>query len=119
VGRMIGYWQTVCEIYKIMPFYEFMRQYFEYLNKGNLHKNYNIFGYNGGLFAPDEVLDNIEIEDVILQNICETLNNYDFDSDIDVNVLGHIFEYSLSTLDEQRKALERGETDITAIRNTW
>jgi SAM-dependent methyltransferase len=115
VGQILVNWEILKKIYKVIPLYDMFKNYFAFLNKGNKGDPHTIFGYNGGLFAPDEVLDSIEIDDVILKNVCETLNNYDFDSDIDVNVLGHIFEYSLSTLDEQRKKLEKGDTDITEI----
>jgi type II restriction/modification system DNA methylase subunit YeeA len=58
--------------------------------------------YNGGLFALDEDLDNLIIKDNVWQKIV-ALSGYDFESDLNVNILGHIFEQSLSDL-EQLKA---------------
>jgi hypothetical protein len=115
VGKIIDDWKVLIEMEGEIPLYDRFKKYFRYLDKGNIGKPVYIFGYNGGLFAPDEVLDNLIILDPILENVCKTLNNYDFDSDVDVNVLGHIFEYSLSTLDEQRKLLEKGNTDIAEV----
>jgi hypothetical protein len=38
------------------------QKYFNYLAKGNRGKPHDIFGYNGGLFAPDATLDNLVIQ---------------------------------------------------------
>jgi type I restriction-modification system DNA methylase subunit len=70
---------------------------------------FEIFAYNGGLFLPDEVLDNVKIDDTVLHTYSEKLSHYDFDSDVDVNILGHIFENSLNEIDEIKSEIE-GET---------
>ncbi len=72
-------------------------------------EEHQIFAYNGGLFQPDEVLDNIQINDELLYKHTQKLSNYDFQSEIDVNILGHIFENSLNELDEIKAQIE-GET---------
>ena len=54
--------------------------------------------YNGGLFANDTVLNNLVIKDPIWQSLVR-LNSYDFESEVDVNILGHIFEQSISDLE--------------------
>lgn len=66
-----------------------------------------ITGYNGGLFKSDEILDNLSIKDDIWENLVK-LAEYDFESDLNVNILGHIFEQSLSDI-EQMKAELLGE----------
>jgi hypothetical protein len=43
------------------------------------------------LFKPDDVLDNILIDDELLYNHTKKLSEYDFESEVDVNILGHIF----------------------------
>jgi type I restriction-modification system DNA methylase subunit len=63
--------------------------------------------FNGGLFAPDEVLDNLQIKDSTLEHII-SLEQYDFDSELNVNILGHIFEQSISDI-EELKAQITGE----------
>lgn len=63
--------------------------------------------YNGGLFKHDEILDNLHIKDSIWDELLR-LSKYDFDSDINVNILGHIFEQSISDL-ESIKAEISGE----------
>ena len=69
------------------------------MNTGFKGKKYDIFAYNGGLFAPDEILDNIAIDDDILHEHTLRLSQYDFETDVDVNILGHIFEHSLGEIE--------------------
>ncbi|MCP3811345.1 BREX-1 system adenine-specific DNA-methyltransferase PglX [Mycobacteriaceae bacterium Msp059] len=56
-------------------------------------------GYNGGLFAEDGVLNKLTISDDALRNIA-LLSKYNFVEDLSVNILGHIFEQSISDLEE-------------------
>lgn len=56
-------------------------------------------GYNGGLFKHDEVLNNLRISDEGLKPVVE-LSKYDFTEDLSVSILGHIFEQSISDLEE-------------------
>src|SRR6056297_113008 len=68
------------------------------INKGNHRVSPPINAYNGGLFAQDDVLDALHIKDDIWDEIIE-LAKYDFESDVNVNILGHIFEQSISDLE--------------------
>lgn len=89
-----------------IPLYNRFCKNFEYLNTGYSGKDGEIFAYNGGLFAPDEILDCLNIDDAILYNGSLILSNYDFESEVDVNILGHIFEHSLNEIDEIQASLE-------------
>ncbi len=60
--------------------------------------------FNGGLFAPDNQLDALKIKDSTLEFII-SLEKYDFDSDLNVNILGHIFEQSISDIEEIKAQL--------------
>lgn len=82
-----------------------LKELFESIDKGNERKNINRF--NGGLFKTDPILDNLIIKDFIFDDV-EKILNYDFESEVDVNLLGHIFEQSISDLEELRAEL-RGE----------
>jgi hypothetical protein len=55
--------------------------------------------YNGDLFKPYPELDALNISDELLNEL-ETLWEYDFDSDVSVTILGHIFEQSIADLDQ-------------------
>ncbi len=72
---------------------------FHSIDKGNPPLNINKF--NGGLFKQDDILDNLVIKDEIILELLK-LSDYDFDSDLNVNILGHIFEQSISDLEEMR-----------------
>jgi len=107
IGSIIEQWiQLRDELDAYTPLYSRFKKYFDYMNTGYEGKDYKIFPYNGGLFAPDEVLDNIKIDDDILYTSTQKLSSYDFDNDVDVNVLGHIFEHSLSEIEEVKAELE-------------
>ena len=98
--QIIDQWEQLKEMDEYRPFYDRMKKYFGYMNTGFKGKKYEIFAYNGGLFKPDEVLDNITISDDLLVEHTRKLSYYDFESDVDVNILGHIFENSLSEIEE-------------------
>lgn len=105
--QIINQWEDLKEKYdEYFPFYDRVKKYFGYMNTGFKGKKYEVFAYNGGLFKPDEVLDNIKITDELLVEHTKRLSSYDFESDVDVNILGHIFENSLSEIEEVTKQIE-------------
>ena len=114
--QIIDQWEKLKEMDEYRPFYDRVKKYFGYMNTGYQGKKYEIFAYNGGLFKPDEVLDNIKISDDILVNHTRKLSEYDFESDVDVNILGHIFENSLSEIEEVTQQINNGETPQTSKR---
>ena len=98
--QIIDQWEMLKDMDAYVPFYDRVKKYFGYMNMGFQGKKYEIFAYNGGLFKPDEVLDSIRITDELLVEHTKRLSAYDFESDVDVNILGHIFENSLSEIEE-------------------
>ncbi|HQO09661.1 MAG TPA: hypothetical protein PLK90_06285, partial [Clostridiales bacterium] len=109
ISRMITRFDVLKSEDSYKPLYEICRQYFGYMNTGN-HKE-NIPAYNGGLFLPDEILDSIKIDDGILRDHLWQLSTYDYATEIDVNILGHIFEHSLSEIEEITATIEGVKTD--------
>ncbi|MGJ0354051.1 Eco57I restriction-modification methylase domain-containing protein [Aliarcobacter cryaerophilus] len=91
--------------------YGYYKIYFEAINQGSL--KLDIPQYNGGLFAIDEELDNLVIDDEILNSHVPILSKFDFASDISVNILGHIFEQSLTDLEEIQANIENINFDKT------
>src|SRR5574344_1164396 len=91
--------------------YDIYKFYFEAINKGN--DKLQIPQYNGGLFATDLLLDSLIIDDFILNENVQILSNYDFASEISVNILGHIFEQSLTDLEELQANIENIDFDKT------
>jgi hypothetical protein len=122
IFRINKEWQNLRTMRIEVSLYDRYKIYFDDLNSGakvvlpafsqttsNVTEEHQIFAYNGGLFKADDILDNIKIDDAVLFKHTENLSNYDFASEIDVNILGHIFENSLNELDEIKAQLE-GET---------
>lgn len=103
--EIISEWEQWKSLKMTVPLYDRVKAYFGYLDKGHKDDYSEIFAYNGGLFRTDSLLDSVVISDEILRSHILTLSEYDFDSEVDVNILGHIFENSLSELDEVKAQL--------------
>jgi len=113
ISRIVNRFEILKREDAYKPLYEIFQQYFGYINKGRKGQKTvdDIFAYNGGLFLPDNVLDNIVLDDDILHTHVMKLTNYDFQSEVDVNILGHIFENSLNEIENITAELEGQEID--------
>lgn len=112
ISIIIKDWKDLQEKYdEYFPLYDRFKKYFGYLNEGYKGKQHDIFAYNGGLFLPDEILDNIKINDELLSKHTKILSNYDFASEVSVNILGHIFEHSLTEIESIQAELEGAVID--------
>src|SRR5690606_10914417 len=88
------------------PLYDRFKKYFGYMNTGRaIPGKAEIHAYNGGLFAPDALLDGLLIDDQLLKKHTIKLSEYDFDTEVDTNILGHIFEHSLNDIENVRAQL--------------
>jgi len=111
VRLILKQWEKLKELDAYTPLFDRFKKYFGYLNTGFKGKQYDVYAYNGGLFKADEVLDTITIDDNLLYKHTLTLSEYDFNSEVDVNILGHIFENSLTEIEEIQSKLEGQEID--------
>lgn len=102
--------------YNPRPIWENFRGLFRAVNHGNV--GLSIPAYNGGLFADDPNLDRLSVPDEVCRYF-QDLASYDYrppheisdeSSDegklVDVDILGHIFEQSISDLEKLRNELE-------------
>jgi len=87
--------------------------YFNVINKGRPQRDNKeaIYAYNGGLFQEDKILDKLVISDDLFLDYSKKLTAYDFESEVSVNILGHIFEHSLSEIEELQNQIEGKELD--------
>ena len=126
IFRINKEWQQLKEMRIEVSLYDRYKIYFKDLDQGakvslpafsqtasKQKEEFDIYAYNGGLFKSDELLNDIKIDDALLFLHTEKLSNYDFASEVDVNVLGHIFENSLNDVDEIKAQLEGQEIDKT------
>lgn len=112
IRSILNQWADLRDKYdEYFPLYNRFKKYFGYMNTGHKGQQHDIFAYNGGLFAPDEILDNIKINDELLYKHTLNLSNYDFESEVSVNILGHIFEHSLNDIDEIQAEIQGVATD--------
>jgi type I restriction-modification system DNA methylase subunit len=113
ISKIIEKWKQDTDWGEDRKLYDIYKQYFGFINSGRKARGdrAEIFAYNGGLFQEDLILDNIKIDDEILLKHTEKLTAYDFQSEVDVNILGHIFENSLNEIDNITAELEGKEID--------
>ena len=116
IVQIVEEWKQLKDLDMEVSLYERIKKHFGYLDTGYQGKKYEIFAYNGGLFKSDEVLDNLKISDDILAEHARRLSDYDFESDVDVNILGHIFENSLSEIEEVTQQINSGQAPQTSKR---
>lgn len=98
--QILDSWQKMNDMGEEQPLYNRIKKYFSWLDKGFKGTNFEVFAYNGGLFKPDEILENLFISDELLYNYTIKLSEYNYSSEVDVNILGHIFEHSLTEIEE-------------------
>ncbi len=112
--KILKDWDNLKEHFDIhIPLYNRFKINFEYLNVGFKNNEFEIFAYNGGLFATDELLDKLKIDDGLLYQGALKLSNYDFDSEVDVNILGHIFEHSLNEIENLKLLVDKDASELS------
>lgn len=86
--------------------WEQLKGLFASIDKGNPPMKIN--RYNGGLFKADAMLDSLIIPDKVLESFIK-LSSYDFNSDLNVNILGQIFEQSISDVEQIKEEINGEE----------
>ncbi len=104
IDKIIAQYETAKDGWdEARPLYYYYKKYFEFIDIGN--PSLDIPRYNGNLFKPDIELDSLTIDDHIIKDDLSHLSAYDFSDDVDVEVLGHIFEQSLNDLEKIKESL--------------
>jgi N-6 DNA Methylase/TaqI-like C-terminal specificity domain len=104
---------TSRDLYNPRPIWHNFRALFKAIDQGN--SDLKINSYNGGLFKPDPAIDGIELPDEICEGF-QKLGAYDFESEVGVTILGHIFEQSVADI-ERLQAIARGEIVVEEKKN--
>jgi len=111
--QIINKWKADWDFGDERPLYDLFKQYFKFLDIGRkgTQSRAEIFAYNGGLYKPDAILDSLILDNEILCKHTKTLSDYDFESQVGVNILGHIFENSLNEIESVNAEIEGKEFD--------
>lgn len=85
---------------------------FHLVDKGGKEVDLDV-GFNGGLFRHDPEVDDLQLDDAPWTNALKGFGEYDFAQEVNVEVLGHLFERSITELEKLRVgglfALTQGE----------
>ncbi len=87
------------------PLWRNFQALFQSVDQGN--DRLYIWGYNGGLFSADKIVDELVIPDPLATDL-GALAKWNYRDDVPVTLLGHLFEQSITDLEELR-AESRGE----------
>ena len=96
----------------VVPKYEHYKTLFRAIDKGLPERS--IPPYNGGLFAADELLDSLKVPNAACDMFME-FGKYDFGGEVSVNVLGHIFEQSITDLEQLKELADTGAFTLEAV----
>lgn len=89
--------------------FEYFKSLCNWINIGS--PKHEIPHFNGGLFKADEDLDTLIIDDVVFEKM-QAISEYDFDSELNENILGHIFEQSISDIEEFKSQINEQDFDV-------
>lgn len=110
--------------YNPRPKWETFKGLFRAIDQGS--GALNIPGYNGGLFAKDPVLDGLEVPDEVFAEL-KRLGEYSYHKPaevngdasgtrfLDVEILGHIFEQSITDLERIGQELTAGSFETSRV----
>ncbi len=102
----LSYRVTQAKTFGFAP-WEMLKKFFISIDSGDVSLGIPD-GYNGGLFRLDAGIDALSISDGIIEQFV-SLGRYDFSEDggqLSVEILGHIFEQSISDIEEIRSKIE-------------
>ena len=88
--------------------FEVFKMLCNWINLGNPREN--ISHFNGGLFKNDDVLESLYVDNEVFEEM-KKISEYNFDSELNENILGHIFEQSISDIEDLKKELKGEEFD--------
>jgi len=93
---------TVAGFYAVTnPRWQNFKNLFRFIDAGD--ETHGIPKYNGGLFAPHAV-DQLELPDTPWTTFFNTISTYDFADEVNLDVLGHLFERSITELEKLKES---------------
>ncbi len=93
------------------PKWKNFKNLFRFIDTG--YQPHGIAKYNGGLFAPHAV-DELELPDEPWTTFFHTISRYDFADEVNLDVLGHLFERSITELERLKTTGVYGDAEKAA-----
>ncbi len=95
-------WKEVPPFYRVTnPKWQNFLDLFRSIDEGNEQRD--ISPYNGGLFRKDKEVDDLNLDDDWTR-FFKDIGDYDFRHEVNVDVLGHLFEKSVNDIEQIRLA---------------
>jgi hypothetical protein len=91
---------TTRDRYHRHPIWENLLAVFQWIDEGH-DEDPHIPGYDGGLFRHNQEIEALQVSDAMCKELAR-LGRYDYKVDVTEDVLGHIFEQSVSDLEAMR-----------------
>jgi type I restriction-modification system DNA methylase subunit len=100
---------TVAGFYAVTnPRWQNFKNLFRFIDGGS--ETHGIPRYNGGLFAPHAV-DDLELPDTPWTTFFNSIGTYDFADEVNLDVLGHLFERSITELEKLKQSGVFGDAE--------
>jgi hypothetical protein len=95
-------WKEIPPFYRVTnPKWQNFLSLFHNINEGS--PSGDVPAYNGGLFKKDDGVDDLQLDDS-WTDFFKSIGDYDFGSEVNVDVLGHLFEKSINDIERIRVA---------------
>lgn len=93
-------WSNIPKLRRVInPRWRNFLDVFAAINEGDPSDPYLKDGYNGGLFAKDELVDDLKLLGDEWTDFFKTIGSFDFADEVQLEVLGHLFEKSIAELE--------------------
>lgn len=102
------FYKTLEKGKKIKNIFEIFLSLCRWIDIGNSREN--IPRFNGGLFKNDDILDGLYVDNEVFEEM-QKISEYDFDSELNENILGHIFEQSITDIEDLKKEINGEKAD--------
>lgn len=93
-----------------LGFWDLLKGLFRGIDSGNASLGIPN-GYNGGLFHPNNELDQLTLSDDSLDPLIR-LSEFDYSHDSSVTILGRIFEQSISDVEQLKASVSKGQVPV-------
>ena len=110
ITQIVKEWAQLKELDACSPLYDNVKLHFGYMNNGQTRTRKRGYIPTTAVSSADALLD-VFISDDVLKKYILKLTEYDFDTDVNTNILRHIYRHSLNDIENVRAQLAGEELD--------